>query len=228
MRPWASHSPSPRLSFFNHETDRDVPVPLCCCKPQMNLKHKKCLEKHPVHNKHSDISHYLLRAWLHASNSYIHSPSMTSKHSLLPAQRSDAAVSRFLSNRDHRACFPSPRSSKIGPFFHQSSPVPDGFWAHYNIEQSVIVAPELGTPNQKLLLSALMEAVRPREKGLHPFQKAGQAVSPCWVSSLLDYSCGVGRGRSRFQPCLTVPHLLRQAGVLHKCGGSWLAVLTAS
>lgn len=101
---------------------------------------------------------------------------MTSKHSLLPAQRSDAAVSRFLSNRDHRACFPSPRSSKIGPFFHQSSPLPDGFWARYNIEQSVIVAPELGTPNQKLLLSALMEAVRPREKGLQPFQKAGQAV----------------------------------------------------
>lgn len=57
-------------------------------------------------------------------------------------------------------------------------PLPDGFWAHDNIKKSVIIASELETPNPKLLLSALMEAVRPREKGLHPFQKPGQAVKP--------------------------------------------------
>lgn len=58
------------------------------------------------------------------------------------------------------------------------SPLPDGFWARDNIKKSVIIASEVETPNLKLLLSALMEAVRPREKGLHPFQKPGQAVKP--------------------------------------------------
>lgn len=155
---------------------------------------------------------------------------MTSEHTLLPGQRSDTATSHFLSQQRPQGMLSFSQLIQNRTILSSVlCPLPDGFWARYNIKKSVIVASELETPNQKLLLSALMEVIRPREKGLHPFQKAGQAVKSLLGAKSPGLQSWRGGGMVPcFQPCLTVPHLLRQAEVLHKCGRSWLAVVTAS